>query len=136
MGKTYSLGLRERVVRAIDEGMSKMEAHRLYRLSRSTLDEWLDLREQTGAPVPLPRRAPLKERVLSGEVFGEFARRHAGHKLGQLAQAWEQEHGQRLSEMSFSRALRRVGNVAPKGLTRKKRVGVTASAARTSAPSS
>ncbi len=136
MGKTYSLDLRERVVSAIDAGMSKMEAHRVYRVSRSTLDEWLDLREQTGGLVPLPRRAPVKERVLSGEVFAEFARRHAGHKLGQMAQAWEQEQGQRLSEMSFSRALRCVGNVAPKGLTRKKRVGVTASVVKTSASSS
>jgi len=116
--------------------MSKMEAHRVYRVSRSTLDEWLDLREQTGSLEPLPRRAPLKERVLSGEVFGEFARRQAGKTLGQMALAWEHEQGQQLSEMSFSRALRRVGNVAPKGLTRKKRVGVTASDVRPSVPCS
>ena len=115
MGKTYSLDLRERVVRAIDEGMSKMEAHRVYRVSRTTLDDWLLLRRQTGDVAPLPRRASGKEGVLSGEVFVEFARRHAGHKLGQMAAAWEHEQGQKLSEMSFSVALRRVGNVAPKG---------------------
>ncbi len=124
------------VLRALDLGMGKMEAHRVYGVSRTTLDDWLLLREQTGSVAPLPRRAPLKERVLSGEVFAEFARRHAGQKLGQMAQAWEQEQGQRLSEMSFSRALRRAGNVAPQGWTRKKRVGATKSAVKTNAPSS
>jgi transposase len=136
MGKSYSADLRKMVLSSLDGGMSKMEAHRLYRVSRTTLDDWLLLRQQTGDVAPLPRRAPVKERVLSGEVFAEFARRHAGQKLGQMAQAWEQEQGQSLSEMSFSRALRRVGNVAPKGWTRKKRVGVTKSVVKTSAPSS
>ena len=115
--------------------MSKMEAHRLYQVSRSTLDDWLLLREQTGDVAPLPRRASGKERALSGEVFAEFARRQAGQKLGQMVKAWEHEQGQRLSEMSFSRALRRLGNVSAKGWTRKKRVGATASAAK-NAPSS
>lgn len=124
MGKNYSQDLRELILRAIDEGMSKMEAHRVYRVSRSTLDDWLSLREQTGAVTPLPRRAPVKQRVLSGEVFAEFAQRHAGQTLRQMALAWEAEQGQRLSLMAFSRALRRRGNVAAKGWTRKKELGL------------
>jgi hypothetical protein len=56
-----------------------------------------------------------------------------------MAVAWEQEQGQKVSVMSFSRALRRVGNVSPdsaKGWTRKKRVGVIVSDANKSAPPS
>jgi transposase len=75
MGKAYSQDLRERVLGAIDAGMSKMKAHRLYRVSRSTIDDWLLLREQTGALVALPGRPPVKERVLSGEAFADFAHR-------------------------------------------------------------
>jgi transposase len=136
MGKNYSEDLRERVLSSVDEGLSKMEVHRRYRVSRSTIDDWLHLREQTGSVRPLPRRGPAKERVLCGEVFAEFARRHAGQKLEQMALAWEQEQGQKLSTMSFSRALRRQGNVAPKGWTRKKRVGATPSAVPTNEPPS
>jgi transposase len=132
MGKAYSQDLRERVIQSVDGGMSKMAAHRMYRVSRSTIDHWLGLRDQTGALRPLPPRQS-KTPVLSGEVFAEFARRHAGHKLEQMAQAWEKEQGQKVSVMSFSRALGRVGNVAPKGWTRKKRVGVTVSAVKKNA---
>lgn len=118
-----------------------MTAHRLYRVSRSTIDDWQRLRQQTGSVVPLARRAWCKGRVLSGPVFAEFAHRHTsshivthrhrGLKLDQMTLLWQQEQGQKWSEMSFSRALRRAGNVAPKGWTRKKRVGVTENAATT-----
>ena len=38
MGKSYSVDLRLRVVGAIDNGMSKMAAHQLFQVSRSTID--------------------------------------------------------------------------------------------------
>jgi transposase len=128
MGKAYSEDLRALVLRVIDEGMSKMEAHRVYRVSRTTIDDWIGLRQQTGGLKVLSRRASTKARALSGEVFVQFAQHHAGKTLtlGQMALAWEQEQGQKLSLMTFSVALRRQGNVAPKGWTRKKRVGATA----------
>jgi len=113
--------------------MSKLEAHRLYRVSRTTIDDWIGLRQQTGSLRPLPRRQS-KGCVLWGAVFSEFAQRHAGQKLGQMAAAWEQEQGQKLSLMTFSVALRRRGNVAPKGWTRKKRVGATANAVKKKEP--
>ncbi len=132
MGKAYSEDLRAMVMRSIDEGMSKMEAHRVYRVSRSTIDDWVALRAQTGTLKVLSRRKS-KAPALSGEDFGEFAGRHAGKTLAQMALEWEHEQGQQLSQMSFSVALRRAGNVVPKGLTRKKRVGATASDVKTSA---
>ena len=135
MGKAYSEDLRLKALAALDSGMKKMAVHRAYGVSRSTLDDWVKLRVQTGSLKVVPP-TKAKAAALSGAVFGEFAKRHAGQTLKQMAAAWEHEQGQKLSEMSFSVALRRVGNVAPKGWTRKKRVGVTASAARTSAPSS
>lgn len=135
MGKAYSEDLRLKALAALDGGMQKMAVHRAYGVSRSTLDDWVKLRAQTGSLKVVPA-AKAKEAALSGEVFGEFAQRHAGQTLRQMAAAWEQEQGQKLSEMTFSVALRRVGNVAPKGLTRKKRVGVTASVAKTNVPSS
>ena len=136
MGKSYSQDLREKVLGAVDNGMSKMGAHRVYQVSRSTIDDWLVLREQTGALTPMARRAPVKGRVLSGEAFVEFAQRHAGKRLEDMAVAWQQEQGQQVSVMSFWRALRCQGNVAPKGWTRKKRVGVTQSAAKKNGASS
>ena len=121
MGKGYSIDLRERVLNAIDEGSSKQKAHLLFRVSRSTINHWFELRAQTGSMAPRVqgnRRAPQ----LQGAVFEEFVKRHAPSALAEMAQAWQQEQGVILSAMSFSRALRALG------WTRKKRVGVIKSA--------
>lgn|SRR4028119_18268 len=130
MGKAYSEDLRLRVLEAIDDGMSKMTAHRTFRVSRSTIDDWQKLRAQTGTVAPQARKEPEQPRALAGAIFGEFAQRHQGQTLEQMALAWEQEQGRKLSVMSFSRALGCLG------WTRKKRVGATKNATNNSAPPS
>ena len=117
MGKSYSTDLRERVLQAIDEGMSKAQAHRTFHLSRSTIDRWFALRERTGCLAP-PPYCRTYARQLEGEEFKAFAHRNRHATLGEMAQAWQQEKGVLLSAMSFSRALVAIG------WTRKKRVGV------------
>ncbi len=44
MGSPYSQDLRLRVLASVDAGMSKMTAHRTFRVSRSTIDHWIVLR--------------------------------------------------------------------------------------------
>ena len=127
MGQAYSQDLRVRVLEALDGGMSKMQAHRTFRVSRSTIDDWLTLREQTGALVPKARPGRRGRGAFADlAVFEAFATRHREATLGQMQVAWEQEQGQRLSQMTFSKWLRRLG------WTRKKRVGATASATKPS----
>lgn len=109
--------LRSRVIHHVDSGHSKMSAHKVFGVSRSTLDRWLKLREATGsfkANTSYRRgRAPA---INDLPVFEEFASRHSGCTLAQMAVAWEQETGVKLTLMPFSIALRRIG------WTRKKRV--------------
>ncbi len=119
MGKSYSVDLRLRVLCAIDGGMSKMQAHKTYNISRSTVDDWLTLREQTGSVQVIPSRAGRKG-LDKHEAFEGFAFRHQHSTLQQMSVAWKKERKQIVSVMSFSRALR----VA--GYTRKKRVISTA----------
>ena len=121
MGKSYSIDLRLRVLAALDEGMSKMQAHRTFKISRSTIDDWLLLREQTGNVQVLPSKFHRGRRGLeTHESFAAFAERHQHGTLEQMCQAWQQETQQKVSAMSFSRALRQ------HGYTRKKRVSSTA----------
>jgi transposase len=124
----YSLDLRLRVLGAIDAGMSKMTAHKTFGVSRSTIDDWFKLRQQTGSvQANTSYRRGKAPTIHDLAAFEQFARRHSGCTLEQLAKAWQQETGVKLTVMPFSRALRRIGG---KGWTRKKRVGATASAAR------
>ena len=125
MGAPYSEDLRRCVLAAIDGGMSKMQAHRTFGVSRSTIDDWLKLREQTGRVQAKTtyRRGPAPA-ISNLAAFAKFAERHYDFTLTQMAVAWETETGQKLTLMPFSQAVRRIG------WTRKKRVGATASAMR------
>ena len=124
MGKAYSEDFRLRVLERIDAGMSKMQAHRSFDISRSTLDDWLRLRQEQGH---VRDQAPTRTRqgaLQDLQVFGEFAARHKGATLGQMAKTWQQEKGQALSINTFSLALQALG------WTRKKRVFSTTSGAK------
>ncbi len=118
----YSEDLRERVLRHVDKGKSKISAHQLFGVSRSTIDHWIKLRQRTGSLKASTnyRRGPAPA-IGDLQLFAAFAKRHNGCTLAQMALAWEQETGQKLTLMPFSLALRRIG------WTRKKRVGATAS---------
>ena len=129
MPKVYSIDLRQAVLRSFDEGQSKSAAHRLFHVSRSTIDRWLALREQSGSVAPRAMHCGGIS-SLQGEVFEEFVQRHAHATLGEMAQSWQQQTGVSLTAMSFSRALNRLG------WSRKKRVGVTKSATKRRARSS
>jgi len=122
MGKSYSIDLRECVLQSLDEGMSKMTAHRTFHISRSSIDHcWLGLREQSGSVSPRASRAG-RTSSLRGAAFEAFVRRRAHATLEEMVPAWREQTGVSLSDMSFSRALRSLG------WTRKKRVGATRSA--------
>lgn len=117
MGRAYSQDLRLRVLEAIDGGMSKMQAHRTFRVSRSTIDDWLLLRAEQGHLRDKPRvRANSGGALGDKEMFAAFAARHHHSTLEQMSEAWAEETGQKLSINTFSLALKRLG------WTRKKRV--------------
>lgn len=54
MGRPYSLDLRERVVAAVADGMSRAEAALHYGVSHSSAIRWTKLNEETGSPAARP----------------------------------------------------------------------------------
>ncbi len=125
MGAPYSQDLRLRVLKAIDQGLSKVAVHRTFGVSRSTVDDWLKLREETGqvaAKTAYYRgRRPVLEDTAEVRAFIE---RYRYGTLSQMVEAWFELQGQRLSTMTFSTTLRRLG------YTRKKRASSTRTAKR------
>ena len=130
MGKAYSQDLRLRVLAAVDGGRSKLSVHRTLGVSRSTIDDWLALRKQTGAVVPKVPAWPSRSAITDWAAFESFAKSNSGATLGQMAVLWEAQTGRKLSRNTFSLALRRIG------WTRKKRAFSTSNATLSSEPSS
>ena len=123
MGAPYAQELRLRVLAAIDEGLSKTKAHQTFKVSRSTIDDWLKLRPATGKLEANTKyhRGP-RPTLEAGPELRTFIERHRNCTLGQLAEAWFQERGQTLSAVTFPKTLRKLG------YTRKKRVTSTKNA--------
>ena len=119
MGKFYSVDFRLCVLKSLDAGLSKMQAHKTYQVSRSTIDDWLALREETGHVHKQPKRVGRKG-LYEHEAFEAFIVRHQHSTLEQMHEAWQSEQQQTVSLMCLSRALRSAG------YTRKKRATSTA----------
>ena len=131
MGAPYSQDLRLRVLASVDSGMSKMKAHQTFKVSRSTIDDWVKLRQDTGAVQSGTRRGCIGKRAIADmRQFESFAQRHRHATLGQMKRAWHQETAQLLSEQTFSTMLSRLG------WTRKKRAVSTKSGTSQNEPSS
>jgi len=106
--KSYSLDLRERVVRAVRQGKNRQEVAITFGISLSTLKRWLILDKQgTLAPQPRPGLPPL----LGSEAHPLLEAQLCAHPdatLQEHAALWEQNQGQELSRATMARAILRL----------------------------
>ena len=125
--RAYPVELRERAVAAIDSGMSKWQVHKTFKVSRSTLDDWLRLREETGSLEAVPYQHGPAPAIAEGERARAFFDMHRYKTLAQLCELWLARTGQQVSDVTMSKTLKRLG------YTRKKRATSTESGTRPSA---
>lgn len=121
MGRAYSEDLRLKALGALDKGQTKMAIHKTFGIARSTLDDWIKLREQQGHVVPSSPVGRTGKGFFNAALFEAFAQQHGHKTLGQMRLLWHQQHGQLLSEKTFSTWMARLG------WTRKKSRGYTPS---------
>jgi transposase len=108
--KAYSLDLRTRVLDAIDGGMSRAKAVRVFQVSLGSIKRWLTLRQTTGSLAPKPRPGksatitPAQEPTLRFQLdlFPDAT-------LAEHAARWNADHGTQLSQWTLGRAIRRIG---------------------------
>jgi transposase len=108
--KAYSIDLRARIVGAVNRGMGKAEAARVYAVGLSTVKRDVRQHGETGQlrPKPRPGRAreiaPGAEAALRAQVAA-----HAAATLGAHCRRWAEEQGVAVSRATMSRALARAG---------------------------
>jgi transposase len=114
--RAYSSDLRERIVRAVDQGRSQREAARLFGVGVSSVKRYLQQRARTGR---LDRRPiPGGPRRIGGEQEAVLRARVEAAPEATLAEHcawWEAQQGQRVSGPTMWRALRRLEWTRKKG---------------------
>jgi transposase len=114
--RAYSEDLRLRIVAAVDGGMPRSEAARVFGVGRATVKRYLALRRETGALAPRPRRGPPPTKTAA--LAAALPARLASHPDATLAEhcAWyEGTAGVRVADTTMSRVI-----VKRLGWTRKK----------------
>lgn len=114
--RAYSLDLRTKVMAAVDAGMTKTEAARVFGISLATIKRYAARRraQHTLAPSPHPGRpphiGPEQEAILRAQVTA-----HAAAYLDEHCELFAAQTGIRVSQETMSRTIRRFGITRKKG---------------------
>ena len=113
--RAYPQDLRQQVLRAVDDGISRVQIMDLFQVSRATIKRYLKQRRETGTvlPRPIPGRPPKKGGALQ-RGMQELLEAHPEASQQEYCQWWEAEHGMQVSRASMSRAIHAMGWVRKK----------------------
>src|SRR5512142_320623 len=104
--RAYSQEVRQQVLCAVDEGISRAEIIERFQVSRATIKRYLKQRRETGnvLPRPIPGRRPRKTAAL---LMGLQALLEAHPEASQREDCqWrETEYGMQVSRTSMSRTI-------------------------------
>jgi transposase len=108
--KAYSLDLRERVLRAVDQGESRSEIVRMLGVSLATIKRYVKQWRETGEvrPKAIPGRTARKGFALQAGLVAQL-QAHPDVSLETHCQLWESEHGMVVSTSTMSRMIQRLG---------------------------
>src|ERR1051326_3484441 len=123
--RAYSDDLRQRILRAVDQGHRQAEIAAAFQVSLATIGRYLKQRRETGrlAVKPIPGRPPKHRTALEAALPAQLAA-HDDATAEQHCQLWAATHGQVVSIATRRRAIRRLG------WTRKKSRSLPPSAAK------
>jgi transposase len=108
--KAYSPDLRQRILRAVDQGHRQAEIAAAFQVSVATIKRYLKLRRETGQVTvkPIPGRPPTKRAALEAEL-PEQLEAHRDVTLEEHCRIFQDSHGQRVSRDTMRRAIARLG---------------------------
>lgn len=91
MPAPYSYDLRKKVINAIDEGMSKTQVSRIFKISRNTIDLWLKKREETGDyRAEIGYQQGYNRKISDLAKFREFADANGSLTQKEMAEKWSE----------------------------------------------
>lgn len=113
MPAPYSYDLRLKATDAVKRGERKSDVCRLFKISRNTLDLWIQKAEKTGDVRPsIPRKKGATPKIKDEEKFREFVKENQDKTQEQLAEIW----GDNVTQQNVSYTCQKLG------ITRKKNI--------------
>ena len=108
--KAYSDDLRQRIVRAVDQGHRQAEIAAAFQVSLATIKRYLKQRRETGhvTAKPIPGRPPKQRAALEADLSAQLAAQR-DVTLEEHCRLWEATHGQRVSRDTMRRAIAHLG---------------------------
>jgi transposase len=105
--QAYSHDLRQRILRAVDQGKPRAEIIKIFAVSRSTIKRYLKLRCETGdvKPKAIPGRPSKKRATLQAGLLPQLEA-HPDATLVEHCQFWVATYGVQVSSATMSRAIR------------------------------
>jgi len=115
--KAYSQDLRQRILRAVDQGTSQAEVAKTFAVSVPTIKRYLKQRRESGHVLPkaIPGRPAKKGALLQANLLAQLET-HPDARREEHCQLFEARYGIKVSPASISRARMALG------WTRKKRL--------------
>lgn len=114
MPQSYSYDLRMKVIDAIDAGMGKTQASKVFKISRNTINLWLTRRQETGdCRAKVGYQRGYNPKITNLEEFKEFVKKHGSQTQAEMAEAW----GEKISDQTIGKALKKIGFTRKKKLT-------------------
>lgn len=113
MPASYSYDLRTKVINAIDGGMGKTQASRIFQMSRNTIDTWLKKREETGDyQGKVGYQKGYNPKIADLEEFQRFVQVNGSKTQAEMAEAWAEQ----ISDRTIGKALKKIGYTRKKNL--------------------
>lgn len=119
--RPYSLDLRQRIVEAVEQGISKTKVARQFKVNRSTVYEYLRLSEQGDLKAKSPPGRPRTLTEEQVEALEQQVQENADLSLQEHADLFEAEQQVKLGFSTVNLYFKRLG------ITRKKRASAPAS---------
>lgn len=114
MPAPYSLDLRERVVHAVEQGLSSSEVARRLNVSQRTVNRYTRQQLQTGTLVPAPNHGRPRSMTESEHLRTQLEQAPTA-TLAEHCASWAARSGQSVSIPTMWRAIRRLGWTRKKG---------------------
>ena len=104
MPSPYSYDLRQKVIKAIDGGMSKTQVSSIFKISRNTINTWLHRRRETGDIIALTGyQKGYNPKIPDLEQFRKFAQINGSKTQKEMADEWPDK----VSDRTISKALKK-----------------------------